>query len=281
MNSIDGAISTEPVWCSARSLPGSAVKFGSSARARLILTTPLLVFQCLMSLAKSDGRLCSPTWSRKAVRGCSVLTMVPALISSPLPSATPTARPFSTRTRLTGALSLTSTPKPRAAASIASDTAPMPPSAKPQLPRCPSPTSPIEWCAITYAVPGSYGPAQVPITPLTASAPLTWDDSNQSSSRSAIDMVISRVASAMVRTSRPRCRQASRSVPARSRGLREPMFGGTVSSIGPSTSARPATHASQRGIASASFFDHCATDSKFRLASSAKSLIEPPSGNAW
>ena len=37
-------------------------------------------------------------------------------------------------------------------------TAPMPPSGKPQLPSWPSPTSPIEWCAMTYAVPGSYGP---------------------------------------------------------------------------------------------------------------------------
>ena len=98
----------------------------------------------------------------------------------------------------------------------------MPPSWKPQLPRWPSPTSPIEWCAITYAVPGSYGPAQVPITPLTASAPFTCGDSNQSSSRSAMLIVISRVTSAIVRTSRPRCRQASRSVSARSRGLREP-----------------------------------------------------------
>src|ERR1700689_2921397 len=66
------------------------------------------------------------------------------------------------------------------------------------------------------------------MTPLTASAPLTWGDSNQSSSRSAMLMVIRRVTSAMVRTSRPRFRQASFRVPARSRGLREPMAGGTV-----------------------------------------------------
>jgi phytoene dehydrogenase-like protein len=38
---------------------------------------------------------------------------------------------------------------------IAFDTPPMPPSGKPQLPSCPSPTSPMEWCAMTYAVPGS------------------------------------------------------------------------------------------------------------------------------
>ena len=74
-------------------------------------------------------------------------------------------------------------------------------------------------------------------------------------------MVISRVTSAMVRTSSPRWRQASRSVSARSPGLREPMFGGTVSSSGPSTSARPASQASHLGMASASFLDHWAISS--------------------
>ena len=82
-------------------------------------------------------------------------------------------------------------------------------------------------------------------------------------------MVISRVTSAIVRTSRPLCRQASRRVPARSRGLREPIAGGTVSSSGPSTSARPSSQASQRGMVSASFFDHLDTSSWLRLASSA------------
>ena len=139
----------------------------------------------------------------------------------------------------------------------------------------------MEWCAITYAVPGSYGPAQVPITPLTASAPLTCGDSNQSSSRSAIDIVISRVTSAIVRTSRFLWRQASRRVSLRSFGLREPRFGGTVSSSGPRTSASPASQASQRGMASASFFDQRETSSWLRLASSAYSLIDPPSGKAW
>ena len=72
--------------------------------------------------------------------------------------------------------------------------------------------SPIEWWAITYAVPGSQGPAQVPMTPLTAIGALTCHDSNQSSSRSAMLMVISRVTSAMVRTSRPLWRHARRRV---------------------------------------------------------------------
>ena len=49
MYSMVGAISTEPVWCSCRLEPGSAMKSGSSARARLIFTTPLRVFQCSMS----------------------------------------------------------------------------------------------------------------------------------------------------------------------------------------------------------------------------------------
>ena len=43
----------------------------------------------------------------------------------------------------------------------------MPPSGKPHEPSWPSPTSPILWCAITYAVPAERGPAHVPITPLT------------------------------------------------------------------------------------------------------------------
>ena len=59
MYSIVGAISTEPVWCSCRLVPGSAVKSGSSASARLILTTPLRVFQRSMSVTKSAGRFCA------------------------------------------------------------------------------------------------------------------------------------------------------------------------------------------------------------------------------
>ena len=59
MNSIDGDISTEPVWCSANppSSPvlGLAVKLGSSASARLIFTTPERVFQRSMSPTKSSG----------------------------------------------------------------------------------------------------------------------------------------------------------------------------------------------------------------------------------
>jgi hypothetical protein len=94
-------------------------------------------------------------------------------------------------------------------------------------------------------------------------------------------IVISLVTSAIVRTSRPRFRQASRRVSARSRGLRDPIAGGTVSSSGPSTSASPSSQASHFGIASASFLDHLDTSSWLRFASSAYNLIDPPSGNAW
>ena len=149
MYSTEGAISTEPVWCSCRFEPGSAVKSGSSPRARLILTTPLRDFQCSMSLAKSGGRFSAPTCSRKAVRGCSVETTTRARISSPLSSTTPRALPSVMIIRATLAFVRISAPKPRAAASMADDTPPMPPSWNPQFPRCPSPTSPIEWWAIT------------------------------------------------------------------------------------------------------------------------------------
>ena len=89
-----GAISTEPVWCSCRFVPGSAVKSGSSARARLILTTPLRVFQCSMSVTKSSGRFDRPTWSRNAVRGCRLVTTTLAVSCWPFSSSTPAARPF-------------------------------------------------------------------------------------------------------------------------------------------------------------------------------------------
>ena len=53
----------------ARSL-GSAVKLGSSASARLILTTPERVFQRSMSATKSSGSSVRGRWSRKAIFGC-------------------------------------------------------------------------------------------------------------------------------------------------------------------------------------------------------------------
>src|SRR5215469_13289641 len=98
-------------------------------------------------------------------------------------------------------------------------------------------------------------------------------------------IVISRVTSAMVLTSRPRCRQASFSVAARSRGLCDPIAGGTVSSRGPRTSARPASHASHFGMASASFLDQCDTDAKRNYESvshwSKKDADAMPKWDAW
>ena len=43
----------------------------------------------------------------------------------------------------------------------------------------------------------------------------------------------------------------------------EPTFGGTSMSIGPRTSARPSSHASHLGMASASFFENRAIPSWF------------------
>ena len=57
------------------------------------------------------------------------------------------------------------------------------------------------------------------MTPLTASAPLICGDSNQSSSRSAMLMVSSRVTSPVVRTVMPRWLQASFARSSRSAGL--------------------------------------------------------------
>jgi hypothetical protein len=72
-----------------------------------------------------------------------------ARISSPDSSTAPDTRPSWVSSLPTLVLVRISAPASRAAAAIASATAPMPPSWKPQLPRWPSPTSPIEWWAIT------------------------------------------------------------------------------------------------------------------------------------
>ena len=73
-----------------------------------------------------------------------------------------------------------------------------------------------------------------------------------------IDIVISRVTSPIVFTSRPRNRHASFSCSSRSAGRFEPTVGGIDISMGPSTSARPPIHASHESIASASFFENFA-----------------------
>jgi hypothetical protein len=134
---------------------------------------------------------------------------------------------------------------------------------------------------MTYAVPGSQGPAQVPITPFTASAPFSWGDSNQSSSRSAMLIVISRVTSATVRASTPRLRHTSFASAATSDGACEPIVGGTVISRGAITSATPSSQAFQPSQARASLLDHFAICSRVRAGSSSWIVSDPPSGNAW
>ena len=94
-------------------------------------------------------------------------------------------------------------------------------------------------------------------------------------------IVISRVTSATVRASTPRLRQTSLARSATSAGLWEPMVGGTVISIGPSTSASPPSHSFHSTQARASFGDQRAIDSRVRASSSSWIVSEPPSGNAW
>src|SRR6266545_3981278 len=81
--------STEPVWWSWSSLPGSAMKSGSSLMARLIFTTPLRVRQFSMSRTKSAGSSFGARSRRKAIWGWIVVTTTGARISSPFSSPTP------------------------------------------------------------------------------------------------------------------------------------------------------------------------------------------------
>src|SRR2546426_10730763 len=106
------------------------------------------------------------------------------------------------------------------------------------------------------------------MTPLMAMAAFTSGDSNQSSSRSVMLMVMSRVTSPTVLTPMPLYRQARRTVSKMSVHLVDPSFGGVAMSNGPRMSARPSIHASHFGMASASFFENFEISSWFRLASS-------------
>ena len=74
---------------------------------------------------------------------------------------TPRARPSTIRTSLTVASVRISAPFSVAAPAIDWEMAPWPPRTKPQPP---APAfSPMTWCMITYALPGVFGPAKVPI----------------------------------------------------------------------------------------------------------------------
>ena len=85
--------STDPVWWSCWSVPGIAVKFGSSLIATLTFTVPERVFHRSMSHTKSAGSSCLSSRSRNAIFGWIVVTTTGARSSSPFSSATPTARP--------------------------------------------------------------------------------------------------------------------------------------------------------------------------------------------
>ena len=110
-------------------------------------------------------------------------------------------------------------------------------------------------------MPGSSGPAHVPITPFTVSIALIASDSNQSSSRSVTLIVNSRVTSATPRWPSLRIFHAVCALGDQVAERSEPTFGGTCSSSGPSTSATPFSHASHFGSVSASFFENCAIES--------------------
>src|SRR5437867_10062902 len=166
------AVSRYSTQCASSIPPDRSVKSGAPENrgsfdsAQLILTTPLRVFQCSMSFTNSSGSSLRSNWRRNVSFGWHAVTTTGAMSSSPPSSATPDTRPCRTRTRSTGAFVRTSAPKDRALRSRASATAPMPPSGTPHPPRVPPPTFPIEWWAITYPVPGSYGPAHVPMRPV-------------------------------------------------------------------------------------------------------------------
>ena len=82
--------------------------------------------------------------------GCTQLTTTGARSSSPVSSATPTARPPSTRMCATARVGPDLRAEEAAALRIESATEPMPPCGNPQLTVWLSPpTSPIAWCSST------------------------------------------------------------------------------------------------------------------------------------
>ena len=124
-------------------------KLGRRSSAQLIFTTPLRVFQFWMSSTNSAGSSDASSCCRNVIFGWIAVTIHGARTSSPLSRTTPVARPSLVRIRATRAFVRTSQPRDSALRRIASATAPIPPSGTAHEPRWPSPTSPIEWCAIT------------------------------------------------------------------------------------------------------------------------------------
>ena len=129
MNSIVGDISTEPVWCSAIPSLGSAVKLGSSASARLILTTPERVFHRSMSVDEVLGQLGARQLLEEGGLGVQARhdQRRPQLLAADEDDAG-RATVAGRDTLSTRASVRISAPNARAERAIAADTAPMPPS---------------------------------------------------------------------------------------------------------------------------------------------------------
>jgi hypothetical protein len=102
-----------------------------------------------MSSTKCAGRSVASICRRNVICGWQAVTTIGARSSSPSPSTTPVVRPSRIAMRSTIAFVRISAPAERALRSIAAATAPIPPSGTPHDPSVPSPTSPIEWCAMT------------------------------------------------------------------------------------------------------------------------------------
>ena len=253
MSSSDSASTIVPP-CTSGSKPGLAVNSGSRSTATFTFTVPLRDLPALDALdevgrAARRGRSCS----RNVIFGCVAATTTSARSSSPDSSVTPRTRPLRTSMRATAASVRTVAPFAIAASRSARLTAPMPPSGKPHEPSWPSPTSPILWCAITYAVPAERGPG-----PRADDAAHREHALHLRRREVLVEQVgdahreqAGDVGDAVARRARA---AATRAEPGR-RGRRacaSRRVAGSSSSNGPSTSARLPSHASHRSYASAS-----------------------------
>src|SRR5215207_7503161 len=136
--------------CGPSTLPGIAVRSGSSESARLTLAEGLRFLKVPSSPTSSSGRCCAPSSERSVVWGWAPETTTPASILVPSDRVTPVVRTPTTPMAATSALVRISAPAALAEAAIASETPPIPPRTKPQPPVTPS-ISPILWCKSTHA----------------------------------------------------------------------------------------------------------------------------------
>ncbi len=251
-----GAISTDPVWCSCRWVPGVGGEVGQFGERQVDLD------HAGPGLPVLDGR------AIEAVRQVSPCRRGPGTRSSgaargddrrgadlPRRSPAPAAGGPAVADQDPGDLRAgprSSRRWPSRTGQIAAATAPMPPFGEASS-RCRGgwpPTSPIEWCAITYAVPGSYGLASGADHAVDRERALhlrRFEPARQAGRRWTSSHQPGHIGDRAGHVEAAGAGQASRSVAARSFGLREPIAGGTVSSSGPSTSASSASHASHFG----------------------------------